>query len=236
MDDLIQVKKCLKNGDVDINKTNYSDNTPITIACNFDRFEFDMTETRIKIIKEILNYPKFNINQLINNQSTVLMRACMLGHLNIVELLLNDPRININIANNCGYTAFIYACSCGYLNIVKRLLKEKSININARIMFQNYTGIMIAYQQQHLNIVSLLLKHPKIEINMKNDIKWFKHRHRIILTNYIIPKKYLRILSFYERLITIPFFFNKKNDNIQKYFIKNNICDQNLIKEVLKFI
>jgi len=108
----------------------------------------------IKLVKEILDKNRSDVNLQNQSSETVLMIACLNSNLKMVKLLLNyNP--DMDKKNNYSETALLYAIRNGNIDLVKLLLDNGS-----NIFIENYAGetpLSIACRFDRDDIIELLL-------------------------------------------------------------------------------
>lgn len=109
----------LKDERVNVNKSDFYDNTPLNLAC---------INGHDKIAQLLIN-SNANVNLDDEEGRTPLYNACDRDHLEVVKVLLTTldkgaKRLNLNIKGKYSYeTAFDRACSKGHSDIVSLLLE-----------------------------------------------------------------------------------------------------------------
>ena len=87
----------------------------------------------VKYVKEILKTAPIYINSQNNKtETTPLIFAASMRHLEIVQLLLQIPEIDVNLQDIHGMSALMYATSNSDTLMIKLLLDRPEININLK--------------------------------------------------------------------------------------------------------
>jgi ankyrin repeat protein len=135
-----EVRRLLALPDIDVNKVNNKNETPLLLA---------YIEDKPKIIKLLLDHPNIDINY-----DGILAGAIRDQDLGVVEMLLNHPK-KVNIDN-----ALLAAVEKRNEDLVRRLLARDDINVNLGAPLAH----AIAYNAK--NIAKMLLAHPDIDPNL----------------------------------------------------------------------
>ncbi|KAG4086657.1 ankyrin repeat-containing domain protein [Neocallimastix lanati (nom. inval.)] len=197
--DIITMKKLIKDFNVDVNEKNNFGNTPLIIAT--DKKYIDIANILIEnknidinahnnnkitalmyaifkdcneIIFKILKQPNLDINAIDNKGNTVLMLASKKGNLQLVKAILKIPNININIKNSENKTAIVYAIEKGMHKVMTFLLQQNDIIINTVDINGNtpITSFIKINSGSNMNFLKILLKVKKLDVNMvDNDLR-----------------------------------------------------------------
>jgi len=135
-----EVRRLLALPDIDVNKVNNKNETPLLLA---------YIEDKPKIIKLLLDHPNIDINY-----DGILAGAIRDQDLGVVEMLLNHPK-KVNTDN-----ALLAAVEKRNEDLVRRLLARDDINVNLGAPLAH----AIAYNAK--NIAKMLLAHPDIDPNL----------------------------------------------------------------------
>jgi len=145
-----------------------------------------------EIIKNINNYPKFDINWVDNCGWTLLMYLVFRNRKELAEYLLTHPNIDVNYKNHNGYTALYYVCWCGNILMLKLLLSHKDIYVNIQHNFGD-TGMHIACCCNHIEIVKELLLDARVNPLIRDIIGR--------TDQYLVTQKgYIKIANMFKRI------------------------------------
>ena len=148
--DIFQVKKYLKNKDIDIS---CNENQLLYLAV--DMLNFD-------IVKLLLNDPRVNAGDYDNR---CFIEACKNGSNEIIKLLMNNPNVDISVDNSLS---FILVSQQGNIEIIKLLLKEESIDPTA---YSNGAISEAFYNNTSKEACLLIWQSDKVKKTLKNDHK-----------------------------------------------------------------
>jgi ankyrin repeat protein len=154
-------------------KHGYIDIVDILIENNVDRFiknisgktalHIAILHGHLNVVNRLINNDNNNINDYINDYTSILNLAVLLGYYDIVNLLI-EHGIDINKRNRFRETAIYMAANDGRLNIVQTLYNNGA-NLNIPDS-KNISPIQIAYLNGHMNVVNFLLD----KIDAKKEI------------------------------------------------------------------
>ena len=116
------VEMLLGQPDINVNKTDDTDNTTLHAAC------WQRT-SRTQIIKALCNEPKIKLNLKDKLGRTPAFRAVANGHVSNLKALKNFTGVDWNTKNNQGYSPLMWAVKEEYTEEVAELLSIPSIDI-----------------------------------------------------------------------------------------------------------
>ena len=145
---------------IDVNDGYESEMTPLYIA---------VREESIEVVKILLEFPRINVNQVVNGENALLV-ATEFGNLELVTMLLEHTEINTNIVKRGNQGSSLYIASAkGFVEIVIQLLKQSQIEVNDVFGSQRRTALITATENQKLNVLKLLLLCPKVDMNITDS-------------------------------------------------------------------
>ncbi|KAH6907851.1 hypothetical protein BKA70DRAFT_1562907 [Coprinopsis sp. MPI-PUGE-AT-0042] len=125
-----------------------------------------------RVVKELLDLPKIQVNAVDKHRSTALIWASFCGNEHVVELLLSHPHIKINQAGERGITALHWASGASHIATVTLLLVDPKIKVNQRLSDDyNATALISAAHIGQTETVKPLLAHPKTHVNLVEKLQ-----------------------------------------------------------------
>ena len=223
------VKILLQTKDLNINLTKeFEESIALWSLCRWSS-GFD-ENIKFDIIKEIISRNDFNFqNEVDCYGDSVLMKACIMGRIDIVKILLKKKNININLKREDGNSALLL--SLEHSKIIKILLKRPDLDINAKNEDGSTFFIKICERrdQEFLKIVSKL---KNVDLNAKNVRE--KTGFMYLMDNFYqnADVKTLKHLVKERKDLDINLKNKENGENILIFAWKNN--DSDLIKILLK--
>jgi ankyrin repeat protein len=167
------VERLLRDPSIDVNNTDGSGRTALSIACN---------ETHVEIVKLLLAHPAIDPNKstrmIYDPQSrleTPLEHAVNFAKirewddrsLEVLRLLLAHPKTDANVVGHDGVRPLVAACAKDHHRVVELLLKTPAIDVHQSLPTDptSFTSLLFASQNGHHRSVALLLAHPAIDVN-----------------------------------------------------------------------
>ena len=150
------LEKLLECEQINPNKTNIIEKTPLNIACYLHHTE---------CVDILLAHARVN-PYIPGLSATALHIACMRGSINSVRKLLNNPETNVNATDAKDRTALYYSCQKGRLECVVELLANKITDVNSTNKYGD-TALMIACEYGHTECVKALVEDERVDVNIK---------------------------------------------------------------------
>jgi len=169
---------------VDVNRVRHS--SALTNACDSGNME---------LLELLLNHPKIDVNQKLQQGSTLLHHVCRENQLPQLQRLLQLPTLKLNQQTGLGLTPLMTACQSGKSLIISELLKYTQVNPNI-CDSQKRTALWLAakggYAAAFLSILCTL--HWAIDTTTRPEGKEYFQQ----FTNYL--EEYARdIVKFREK-------------------------------------
>lgn len=131
---ILETNPCVRFKNIDVNYlatdgvSKWSDtDRPLLVAC---------FNGNIKILKLLLEYPKFTVDHVNTRsqttQQTALHTACAQDRSEIASILLNDERTDVNLAAKYMDTPLMKAIECEKEKYALMMLEHKKINVNLK--------------------------------------------------------------------------------------------------------
>ena len=142
------VRDLLAHPDIDVNKPNAGNATPMYIACQ---------EGHRDVVHLLMCDPRVDVNQTPEDNVTPLSIACDYCHEDVVELLILDPRIDVNLSDLEGICPLWSMSHNGLLRPVQVLLAgEKPVQTGTKPIagpeiWQDTTPAEVGLQQTTLH-------------------------------------------------------------------------------------
>jgi len=151
----------ISNSDCDVNAKSYNVKTVLMYA--FENGNIDIAECLINNVEGIV------VDLFCHNGNSILIYACLCGHLRMVKYLVNtysDKGI-VNAKGVKGKTPLMIASEYGHFTIAKYLIYHGA-TINASSHDGN-TALIYAVMHDNTDIINLLLEHHPEIVNMENN-------------------------------------------------------------------
>ena len=88
-------------------------------------YEINKSEPDMDLVRDLFQYAVLDVNQVVRDGETALMRATANGRTEIARMLLERPEILVNLQNEDGETALMRATRWGRTEIVKMIKEHK---------------------------------------------------------------------------------------------------------------
>jgi|GEM_PF-336412 ankyrin repeat protein len=199
----------LARGNVNINKKNQKDKTPLGIAAHYGHIE----------IARVLLSKGADIN-LKSNGSTALCLSVTHGHTPIVALLLQYPDIfmDLNIPGDPDRTGLHKAAAKGDTEIIKLLLAHGGVNVNL-VDIQGHTALHGAMQNGHIDTIKVLLQCPTLNLDNSSLGNVFIYMKNNGNSGYMKKCLYMHLDQYhqeYRKKISRPAFFCSHDDALKQ--------------------
>ena len=147
----------LGSRDIDVNKTDDSGTTPLSIAAHHMHTE---------VVDALLAAPGVDATRC---GETPLWWAAWRGDLEAVAVLLADPSVDTNQADSHGGTPLFMAASQGHAKVVETLIGAPGIDVNKYRGDDKTTPLSIGAYKGYSEVVAALLSARGINVNLADD-------------------------------------------------------------------
>jgi len=145
-DYLEYIQMLISTGKFDINKTTFSNNTPLHIASEMGHLE---------LCKWLLNHSA-DVNLANSTGRTALILAIIQRHREVFILLIKSGA-NIHIIDNLGCNALFYACETGDFELVQELISGGATDVKN---MNGTSGLTVAIANNYGDIANIIMKKP----------------------------------------------------------------------------
>ncbi|OJJ94827.1 hypothetical protein ASPACDRAFT_127998 [Aspergillus aculeatus ATCC 16872] len=163
MNNVKAVKLLLEQDGIDVNVTDFSENTAIRYAAAFGFH---------RVMRVLIEDGRVEVDEKCGeNGQTPLSRAAATFFDATVKLLLRTRRVDVNSRDNQGRTPLSWAAETGAEGAVRMLLKAPGVEVDVRD-HEGCTPLSLAARKGHEAVVRRLLATGKVDVDSLNENGW----------------------------------------------------------------